>query len=190
MKERTTRMVPGCLALLIVVAAMHGATLYTYTGNPFTDVGGTFTTSMRLTGNFTLNSPLADNLSGAEIFPTDYTFFNGIDTDFKDPLVGGTFFVSTDATGAITAWVIQLGGVAFIQSCSNGVPPLPTCSPTATTDDTVTAHGFASVRGSPGTWASAQIPEPSTFCLLLGAGLCLGAVKVSKSYSAKHHSAQ
>jgi hypothetical protein len=122
MNKGTIQIVPLFLALLIA-PAMHGETVYTYTGNPFTTAEGEITTSMRITGSFTLDVPLADNLSGVQITPTDYSFFNGIVSDFK-----GDFFVSTNGTGALDAWNIELGGAASIESCSNGISPLPMCS--------------------------------------------------------------
>ena len=183
MSKGPIRTVPPFLALLFV-PAMQGATIYGYTGNPFTNVSGTFTTSMRITGAFTLDAPLADNLSDAEVSSTDYTFFNGIDTDSKSPIIGSQFIVSTDGIGAITAWTIQVGGVALITSCSNSVVPVPVCA-SPTRDGTVTAHGFAFVEGSAGSWTSNQTPEPSAFTLLLETLVCAGVFKLATKYSAK-----
>lgn len=180
MNNGTMRFVPVLLALLFA-PAMHATTIYTYVGNPFTSVTGTFTTSMRLTGSFTLNAPLADNLAGVQITPTDYSFFDGIETDSSSQPVSSMFFVSTNATGAIVAWAIQTGGLAGISSCSNSVSPLPMLCGSATIDAVATPHGIASVEGSPGTWTVTQVPERSTFTLLFGAMVCVGIMKLSKS---------
>ncbi len=184
MNKGTIQIVPLFLALLIA-PAMHGETIYTYTGNPFTTVDGEFTTSMRITGSFTLDVPLADNLSGVQITPTDYSFFNGIVTDFKEPIASGDFFVSTNGTGAIDAWNIELGGLAHIESCSNSVSPLPMCSP-PTVDGTATPFGGAIVTADAGSWTmtTTQVPEPSTLTLLLAAMISVGGTKLLKNYSA------
>ena len=88
----TIQIVPLFLALLIA-PAMHGETVYTYTGNPYTAVDGEFTTSMSLTGSFTLDGPLAENVSGVQITPTDYSFFDGLFIQSINNS-GGVFFVS------------------------------------------------------------------------------------------------
>jgi hypothetical protein len=86
-------------------------TIYTYTGNDFTNVvnntSATYTTSDFITGTFDLSSPLAANLAaGTGINPISYDFSNGLDT-FTE--TGAYHFqIGTDATGKISSWHILL----------------------------------------------------------------------------------
>ena len=82
---------------------------YEYTGNPFTDVSGIYTTSDRVTGMLTLAHPLAANMSLDFITPISFTFTDGhitLGNGFSDPFP--LIKLGTGPTGAINAWNIQL----------------------------------------------------------------------------------
>jgi hypothetical protein len=107
-------------ALLICCGAAEqgrAATIYTYTGANFTSFGildstplpaGTYTTSMNVTGSFTLQDPLLQNLSNANITADilSFSFFDGRNTITKADATAFTFFVNTDALANISAWGI------------------------------------------------------------------------------------
>ena len=107
------RIVPVLLLLLLASVPARANVVYTYTGNPFTDVldppfpPGTFDTSMQVTGWFELAAPL---VAGAPL--TDiggdvlaFSFSNGRSTlTHADPNLTTLFFVQTDAAGAIDVW--------------------------------------------------------------------------------------
>src|SRR5262245_42762988 len=77
-----------CSLMFTAVAALSVAyptsvqavpTTYQYTGNPYTFAVGDYTTSMFVTVMLTLAQPLPANLDGStEVFPTAFTFFDGV----------------------------------------------------------------------------------------------------------------
>lgn len=106
------------LMLMLATNLAIGAT-YTYTGSVFTSASGAYTTSMRISGSFTTNAPLAANLPGTEIGPsgadlvTSWSFTDGVNT-FNEvnsmELYGDSAFfsVATDSNGQITSFSIGL----------------------------------------------------------------------------------
>ena len=107
------------IALVFLLASVpaHASVIYTYVGNPFTDIIdlplplGTFDTSMRVTGFFELENPLAANLPltdiGADVL--DFSFSDGRSTlTAADSNLSTFFFVQTGAAGQITVWDIIL----------------------------------------------------------------------------------
>ena len=111
-----------------------GNITYTYTGNPFTNVSGTYTTSDFVSGSITLATPLPANDSvymGDPILmltPTAFSYTDGVDTITNltpnvDPM---TWIYSTDSTGDITSWIITLpvttpGSALDINSTNSGL---------------------------------------------------------------------
>jgi hypothetical protein len=103
----------GC-AILLGTAQAH-ATTYTYTGNNFTtitdntDPTGAYTTSMSVTGSFTVANPLPNFFSGL-ITPTSFSFSDGRNTITNSNAgIAGTFFdVFTNGTGAVINWDISV----------------------------------------------------------------------------------
>ena len=108
---------------LLVSALVLGApqakadAIYSYVGNHFTIIenstpSGTFTTSDSVSGSFSLASPLAANLN-------DFTISNVLSFSFSDghhtftestaDLRAAIFDVSTDASGNIINWQIEIG---------------------------------------------------------------------------------
>ena len=108
-----------CFLLAMLVSAAALSATYVYSGPPYTSVGGTYNTSMRISGVFTTAAPLASNLSNAEIGPlglglvTGWSFSDGVTTYTNDNSmnyggIGADFSVSTDGAGDITAFSIGL----------------------------------------------------------------------------------
>jgi hypothetical protein len=102
------------LALATVPALAD--TTYEYTGldyNSFyTAYSGTnpYTSSMSLTGEFNVSSPLGDDLSDYTFTPISWEFNDGLYTytPSSPGLASELFQVSTDASGNIDAWTVEI----------------------------------------------------------------------------------
>ena len=145
--------------------------VYSYKGNNFTTVGGAYTTTNSLSGSFDLASPLSDNLFEQDIFPTSFSFSDGVQTITESGPTAATsyyFIFSTNATGAITHWAIDMvasNNVDEITSYSLGTIIFDYGGSTFISDD---SFGMSL---DPGTWTAATaVPEPSSI-YLLGFGL-------------------
>ena len=95
------------LALSTSISA-RADVIYHYTGQNFTSASGGFTTDDSLCGQFSLSSALASNLNEADLTPISLSFSAGPATINDSNLGFNMFVVSTDATGAITAWLIAV----------------------------------------------------------------------------------
>src|SRR5262249_12590317 len=114
---------PKILLALTCVAALSLAypasvqavpTTYKYTGNPYTFAEGDYTTSMFVTVILTLAQPLPPNLPGdTEVFPTAFTFFDGVQTITNSTAFLPLFAFVTDAAGHITDWNVFTTGPDF-----------------------------------------------------------------------------
>lgn len=165
--------------------AAAGAVRYTYTGNPFSTLtchGIPCPPGLGLTGSFTLASPLGDNFSG-NITPLTFSFSAGplqsISSSGCEPSTCGlggpfaSFWVQTNASGAITAWSIYL---CTIGNCQYDIvintvytPDMP--GPFSEYDEDNNGDLFGINHNDPGTWSSAMpTPEPSSL-LLVATGL-------------------
>lgn len=168
-------------AFIVAAPRAHAITMYTYTGNPFTDFNplgppNPYTTSDYVHGYFTTAAPLAASLSEYDITGVVLSWaFN----DFADdhlPITSGPpagFYltdtnVSTDGGGNIIQWKIGV---------TNGTLPAHYISTYATNgfatdidngDLNAQAGPTAWNVNTPGTWTIT--PEPSAL-LLVGAGL-------------------
>jgi PEP-CTERM motif len=162
--------------------------IYTYTGNPFTIFSGySCPPECNLSGSFTLASPLADNLSLAQITPTAFSFTDGNST--WDPTTASSYFVvSTDASGAIIGWFL-----GYEQLLNPTVPTLLSesntpfncgvgCNAIDWSFNLTNSTAQAQVVNNPGTWQVVMTPEPGTLLLLGMALLCaIPAKRLSRS---------
>src|SRR5262245_27466589 len=108
---------PKILFALTAVAALPIAypasvqaapTTYVYTGNPFTNVGGQYTTSMFVTAMVTLASPLGANHDlSTPVTVISFTISDGVQT-LTSGLVENSF--GTGPTGMITLWDVVVVG--------------------------------------------------------------------------------
>jgi hypothetical protein len=167
--------------LAIVLTFAVGATaradvVYTYTGNPFTNFGGTDAcpSTCAITGSFTVAQALADNLSYdalvANVTPLAFSFTDGVHTltQASDP-AQAFFSIGTNGSGAIDHWDIGIlnsdstGQLAFYDPNQDGfVQDYSQFDPSS----------YAQNLNDPGTWSASAVPEISTWAMMLiGMGL-------------------
>jgi len=136
--------------------------IYTYTGNPFVDgVNGTpppdlpYTTSDRVTGQFTVPTALAPNLVVANVTPTSFHFSDGVQTVSNLTTFDvDVFQISTNGSAAISAWTIILlfnqtqDVIQSVESIAN------------VQDRVVQSQVGAEVNANPGVWIVTPVPAP------------------------------
>jgi hypothetical protein len=176
-------LVPLCVGAFLVLVATPSAradAIYTYSGNDFTVFENPSLLPagvVALSGSMTLPAPLGSNFSG-NVTPTAFSFTDGATTltQVNAPLANDLFSFTTNSSGAITGWDVQL--------CLAGPGcPMPLIyfetvnTPKWGTDDAILylapngSSGEAYNSSSPGVWMDpTAAPEPSAL-LLLGSGL-------------------
>jgi hypothetical protein len=179
--------------LALVAPATSSGTTYTYTGNSLgPDPPNTFyppyTTSDSVTGYFTLNTSLADNLPNMTDITglvTNFSFTDGVQTfNASSSLADEVFEVATNNNGAIDGWEVFLAAPSGngILSCNGDFSRSDACSPgngwgVGGAGDEVFYSGSVGLReADPGNWTAT--PEPSSL-VLLGSGILglAGAVR-------------
>src|SRR5262245_10544487 len=99
----------AALSLAYPASVQAVPTTYQYTGNPFTNVGGQYTTSMFVTAMVTLASPLGANHDlSTPVTVISFTISDGVQT-----LTSGfveNFSFGTGPTGMITLWDVAVVG--------------------------------------------------------------------------------
>ena len=185
----------AAIVCFLLAAAFPGTAsadqTYTYTGNPFTNDQGTDTCppECSLSGSFAVSSALGVGLSYVELSPTSYSFTDGNTVwNQSDSTIDG-FLMSTNGTGQITNWEIELvlnsGLQPWFFSANNG-PNINCVGCFGTVDQTESSDsnsftGIAYNGNDEGTWtvgAVGRVPEPSSI-LMLGAGI-LGLLSTTR----------
>jgi hypothetical protein len=142
-------------------ASLQADTTYQYTGNPFTDVSGPYTTGMFVTAIVTLAAPLPPNFSG-DVTPTAFTFFDGVQTLTTE---GEFFFVTT--RDHITQWSV----VADVAGRANERTILSSNLPDQLFDEgfRLFPMGAGINFGPPGVWTtvSGAVPDAGSTLLLM-----------------------
>jgi hypothetical protein len=169
----------GVVLVLATAArtAKAGSITYTYTGNDFNVVTGSYTTEDFLSASFTLSSPLPDDLklNDESGLIESWTMWDGLEldtpfTEAEDTI--NSFEISTDDTGNITDWLITA-----TTSVAPYTPHLISewTGAGGTNGDFVEGQNpvplLAKNVDSPGVWTAS--PEPSTKALMLTSGVIL-----------------
>lgn len=115
--------------LVLCSEAVNAQTTYTYTGKPFQSFSGGYTCppECNIAGSFTVAEKLAPNLTAAFISPTVFSFNDGFTTFTNANSTYQSFEISTDSSGAISAWDInfQIGqtigaiGITLVNPAGN-----------------------------------------------------------------------
>ena len=159
----------------VVVAAGPGvanaSAIYDYTGNDFTLVSGPYTTADSIMGSLTLSAPLGDNLNLVTVTPSAFSFSDGVQSISASNGSGtSSFLFSTDATGNITQWDVNL----CISPCSDLIQIQTTSNLSIGTFDLGTNDAGTGINNlSPGVWSSPSVtPLPGALPLFAtGLGL-------------------
>jgi hypothetical protein len=167
---------------LTALGAAHTTadTIYTYTGNPFTNVSSPYTTNDFISGSFVLATPLGNNVPLTNITPTSFSFSDGIHTVSSplDPIV--RFFIQTDANAHPSAWDISVEAASppspfdLLNLHTFNMPISPQAIDSAILARSGSVDAFAFNNESPGTWV--VVPGPTigsglTGIILAGGGL-------------------
>jgi hypothetical protein len=162
----------SAILLLPLPMLADSVTTYTYTGKSFTFVEAPYTTSDSITGYMTL-ATLGDNYVDVQVNVQSYSFSDGLNS-----YVGAysqIANVSTDATGALDGWVIQLGSFGNGPFCTieGGNSPH---APQSGDECSLSAQGPSANNRDSGNWTMVtfETPEPSSLVLMTTALLASG----------------
>lgn len=162
----TKTIVTGLILFCGLQSAARADTTYTYTGLNFQTATGPYTLSDFVSGFFTLASPLGDNLVLADETPGAYSFSDGVQTfSSLSPPTDVTFKISTDASGNIDGWFINLENPSGFNQISTETSPNQE-------DFGATSAGEGLNFFDEGTWQASSsgpspTPEPRTVSWLL-----------------------
>jgi hypothetical protein len=171
-----TKTIVTGLILLCGLQSAARADIYTYTGFDFTFASGTYTLTDYVSGSFTLASPLGDNLSLASVTPSSYSFTDQVQTITSlSPPSDVTFKISTDASGNIDKWFINLENPSPYNQISTQTQP--------NQEDIGQSGGsegynlFESYSESQWTVSGTSTPEPGFYGLMaIGVGVLFTVV--------------
>jgi hypothetical protein len=157
-------------AVLMVIASRAMAdTVYTYTGNQFNFLLGTACPpECNISGSFTLPSPIGDNVTGAFVTPTSFSFSDGLMTITQANATGFSFdHISTNSSGVIVGWNMEWMTAGYKMFSSTSPPGCTGCSVIDVTfNNAITIE--AAIPNDPGRWTTTTtsvVPEPSTLAL-------------------------
>src|ERR1700733_1251557 len=120
----TKTVVTGLILFCGLQSAARADETYTYTGLDFQVATGPYTFSDFVSGFFTLASPLGDNLVLASETPASYSFSDGVKTPSSlSPPPDVTFEISTDGSGNIDGWFINLENPYTLNQVSTQTVP-------------------------------------------------------------------
>lgn len=166
------------LMILLGFALLANAdtvTVYTYTGNSFTNFNGSYACPPQcsLTGVFTVAGLPPANLSGGtglqfdfNVLPLAYSFTDGHVTATNANSCYDFFTIGTDSSGNITAWTIRIFTPATNAPCGGGgiytgVQLLSQGGVIDITIEAPAATNFAASLPNTGTWTTQVVPAGS-----------------------------
>src|SRR5437773_2501663 len=140
MKTKIILSLAIALSVALVAQPMFANTIYSYTGNPFTNVTAPYTTSDFVSAMVTLAGPLAPNMPFTSVTPTAFTLSDGVQTITNFNANFSSFSFATGPTAAITFWSVDAVALSgSIHTHADGIQ---------TPADLVTVSGtIASVHG-------------------------------------------
>jgi len=173
MKTKIILSLAIALSVALVAQPMFANTIYSYTGNPFTNVTAPYTTSDFVSAMVTLAGPLAPNMPFTSVTPTAFTLSDGVQTitNFNATFPPG-FSFATGPTGAITVWHVNAGALSGSINTVGGGPQSP--ADFGHLNGTI---AFGHNANAPGTWAlvSSTVPDTgSTLSLMTLTLMALG----------------
>jgi hypothetical protein len=169
-REKALFALVALAALLVVASPAAADTEYTYTGNQFTFLlGTTCPPECSVSGFFTLPSPIGDNVTGAFVTPTTFSFTDGLMTITQANATGFSFdHISTNSSGVIVGWNMEWTTASYKMFSGTNPPGCTGCSVIDVTfNNAITIEG--AVPNNPGSWTTTTtsvVPEPSSLALL------------------------
>jgi len=158
--------------LCSLVSAVGASVTYIYTGDNYTTAGGgAYNTSMSVSGSFTFASALGINLSNFDALAdvVSFTFEDGVQTYTEaDTFEFTEFLVSTNESGAITGWAVELSKVPGGQPTGTGIATCNTipgilATGVCASDALGSAGGIGGVGGgeslTSGAWTAVLEPD-------------------------------
>jgi hypothetical protein len=177
----TNTIVTG-LTLFFALQSAARAETYTYTGNDFQSATAPYTLTDFVSGFFTLASPLGANLVAASETPTSFSFTDQVQTfSSVSPPPNVTFKISTDGSGNISGWFINL---------QSGVNQVSTQTTPNQEDFGTSGGGEGLVFFNEGTWKASgggtSVPEPG-YPAVIGLGVVAIAIMRRRIAVAQGH---
>jgi len=158
----TARLLLATTAALLLSASITRAdVIYTYTGNDFTSVSGSYTTTDSITGYIDLSTALGATSGPLTLTPVSFSFSDGLQTISNTNATASVFYdFYTNASGVPISWalLVEIGG-SDVESCKGN------CSP-SDFDASTNGMFIGSVNNDPGFWA--ETPLPAALPLLAG----------------------
>jgi hypothetical protein len=177
----------GALMLVAAVNVANASTVYTYTGNNFlgiidnTPPAGTYTTSMSVTGSFTLQNPLPANSLVTDITANvlSFSFSDGRNTITNLNATFATFQIGT-ALGNINSWFVNAMSAPIFTAVGDQHGAMTTLNEAFIIDDATTIEctqfsiactgtglDEASILANAGTWSvsTSETPLPAALPL-------------------------
>jgi hypothetical protein len=158
MKSKFAILIAATVSLSALGAASASAsTVYTYTGNDFTSVTGSYTTTDMVTGRIDLATALGDNFGPGAISPVSFSFSDGVQTLTNTNSTISSNVFETNSAGTIVQWVFEINNTGD----TGGIATLSALTIIAIVgDDAFNIAGTASIFNDAGTWTTSVAATP------------------------------